>query len=211
MLPRKKPSGAQNRKRKAEEALKQENFKKTMSLDRYHDRTVPTSTHERFQQFKEFSSTWGFLFYIDKLPEREELIKHCSDLEIKYTSDEGPDIIGKTLCDELVSLATFFDKKKEVGPLDVLKFVKKMDLRDLYPNTWIALRILLTTPVTVASGERSFSKLKLIKTYLRSTMAQDRLTSLATLSIENEMAHNIEFSQLVKTFASAKARKICFD
>ena len=33
-----------------------------------------------------------------------------------------------------------------------------------FPNFYIALRTLLTIPVTVASGERSFSKLKLIKT-----------------------------------------------
>ncbi|CAM5090436.1 unnamed protein product [Natator depressus] len=37
------------------------------------------------------------------------------------------------------------------------------------PNTAIALHILLTVPVSLASGERSFSKLKLLKNYLRST------------------------------------------
>nr|CAI5858450.1 unnamed protein product [Callosobruchus analis] len=36
-------------------------------------------------------------------------------------------------------------------------------------------------PVSVASCERSFSKLKLIKTYLRSTMGQERLSGLAIL------------------------------
>ena len=45
---------------------------------------------------------------------------------------------------------------------------------------------LLTIPVTVASAERSFSKLKLIKSYLRSTMSQDRLSGLAILPIEKE-------------------------
>jgi len=57
---------------------------------------------------------------------------------------------------------------------------------------WIALRILLTIPVTVASGERSFSKLKLIKTYVRSTMGDERLSSLAILSIENDIAENLD-------------------
>jgi len=54
---------------------------------------------------------------------------------------------------------------------------------DLAPNVSIALRILLNLPVTVASEERSFSKLKLIKTYLRSTMANDRLSGLAIIAI----------------------------
>jgi hypothetical protein len=81
-------------------------------------------------------------------------------------------------------------------------------MQDLYPNTWIAMRILLTIPVTVASGERSFSKMKLIKTYLRSTMSQDRLSSLGTLSIEKNIAENLDFSTLIKDFGDKKARKI---
>ena len=72
------------------------------------------------------------------------------------------------------------------------------------------MRILLTIPVTVASGERSFSKLKLIKTYLRSKMTQDRLSSLGTLSIENDIAENLDFSALMKNFADKKARKVNF-
>ncbi len=65
-------------------------------------------------------------------------------------------------------------------------------------------------PVTVASGERSFSKLKLTKTYLRSTMLQKRLTNSAILSIENEITKNIDFEDVIEDFASKKSRKIQF-
>ena len=41
-----------------------------------------------------------------------------------------------------------------------------------------AMRILLTLSVTVAGGARSFSKVKLIKTNLRTTVSDERLTSL---------------------------------
>ena len=74
----------------------------------------------------------------------------------------------------------------------------------------MALRILPTLPVSVASGERSFSKLKLIKAYLRSTMSDERLASLAILSIENEVAKEMDFSQIVEEFANAKSRKVRF-
>ena len=45
----------------------------------------------------------------------------------------------------------------------VLQFILETKLNNIFPNLWVALRILLTLPVTVASGERSFSKLKIIK------------------------------------------------
>ena len=96
------------------------------------------------------------------------------------------------------------------SPQDVLNFILKNNLTDSVPNTVIALRILLTLPVSVASGERSFSKLKLIKTYLRTSMLQERLVGLATLSIEHDIARDIELMELVSTFAKEKARKIKF-
>ena len=42
---------------------------------------------------------------------------------------------------------------------------------DLFLNTRIAYQILLTILVIVASTKRRFSKLKIIKSYLRSTMS----------------------------------------
>ena len=51
------------------------------------------------------------------------------------------------------------------------------------PNVWVALRFSATLPVTVAAAERSFSKIKLIKTYLRSTMTKERLSGLSIISM----------------------------
>jgi hypothetical protein len=66
-------------------------------------------------------------------------------------------------------------------------------------------------PFSVACGERSFSKLKLIKSYLRPSMSQERLSSLDTLSVENAITQNLDFSELVKTFADKKVRKVNFN
>ena len=63
-----------------------------------------------------------------------------------------------------------------------------------FPNVFIALMIYLTVPVTVASGERRISKLKLIKIYLWSAISQEKLNNLAMLlllSIENDIAERI--------------------
>jgi len=82
--------------------------------------------------------------------------------------------------------------------------------QEVFPNLSVALQITLTVPVTVASAERSFSKLKLIKTYLRSTMTQDRLVGLATISVESDVARSVDYSSLLQTFAAKKARKVSF-
>jgi len=58
--------------------------------------------------------------------------------------------------------------KDEVNtPMEKLNYIKGLES---FPNTCIAYRILLIIPIMVATTERSFSKLKLLKSYLRSIM-----------------------------------------
>jgi hypothetical protein len=90
---------------------------------------------------------------------------------------------------------------------EILKFV--MDA-DCYPNVSVAYRILLTVPVTVASAERSFSKLKLLKNYLRSTMSQERLNGLAMCTIEKDILDTINLNTVLDDFASRNARRNIF-
>lgn len=111
---------------------------------------------------------------------------------------------------QTASILTLFSDLKIASPLDLLNVIHSNSLKDIYPNIDIALRIFLTLPVTVASCERSFSKLKIIKNYLRSTLAQERLTNLGILSIEFSMANSIGFDNIIDNFASTKARKITF-
>ena len=66
------------------------------------------------------------------------------------------------------------------------------------------LRIFLTIAVSVATCERSFSKLKLIKNYLRSSMIILRLRNLATLSIEQQLTDKMNFDNDIEEFAKKK-------
>ena len=90
----------------------------------------------------------------------------------------------------------------------MLQIIYKHGLQDAYPNLTTALKIFLTLPVTVASAERSFSKLKIVKNYLRSTMEQDRLSNLSIISIEHQRTSSISFDDIINTFAAKKARKV---
>ena len=92
-------------------------------------------------------------------------------------------------------------------PLEILEFLKRYSY---FPNTIVAYRVLLTIPVTVASAERSFSKLKLLKTYLRSTMKQERLNALAIKALESDMLEKIDYERIIEDFISKSYRKIKF-
>ncbi|KAL7232194.1 hypothetical protein ACSBR2_010256 [Camellia fascicularis] len=95
---------------------------------------------------------------------------------------------------------------KEVNkPIEVLNHLQL--IANCFPNSWVAYRILLTIPVIVASGEMRFSKLKIIKNYIRSTISQERLNGLALLSIENDFAKKLDYASMIDLFASKNVRR----
>jgi len=69
------------------------------------------------------------------------------------------------------------------------------------------LRIFLIIAATVASAERFFSKLKLVKNYLSSAMPQTRLVDLARLNIESSIARQVDFDSVIRHFAYKNTRK----
>jgi hypothetical protein len=78
---------------------------------------------------------------------------------------------------------------------------------DCYPSTSIAYHILFTMPMIVASAERSFSKLKLLKNYLRSTMLREKLNGLTTLCIEKRSLDEIDIETIIDDFTSRNVRR----
>ena len=58
------------------------------------------------------------------------------------------------------------------------------------------MQIVLTMSVRTASYERSFSSLKRIKTYLQSSMGEERLTSLAVLAIERDFDMDVVINKV---------------
>lgn len=168
-----------------------------------------SSIDERFNLLWECESLFNFLYQFYKMND-DDLKKACFDLDIKLqiTKENKTlrDLDGVQLCNEITLFRDLFPI--QMLPYDILTHIIKNDLVSCFPNFAIALRIFLTLPISVASGERSFSKLKIIKNYLRSTMAQERLTNLAIISIESDISENLDMSQIINDFASKKARKV---
>ena len=73
-----------------------------------------------------------------------------------------------------------------------------------YSITETLLQIFATLSVTTATGERSFSALNLIKTYLRTSMQENRLNALALLYINNDI--KLDYSQVIDQLAKENRR-----
>ncbi|XP_028118958.1 zinc finger MYM-type protein 1-like [Camellia sinensis] len=139
-----------------------------------------------------------FMYIIDQaLSSLKNFLKH----------DELSDIDGRDLFLELNVLKEVLPEGIK-RPIEVLNYLKTID--GCFPNAWIVYRILLTIPVTVASGERSFSKLKLIKFYVWSIMSQERLNGLALLSIEKDMVDKFDYASFISDFAAKNVRRVMF-
>lgn len=60
--------------------------------------------------------------------------------------------------------------------------------------------LLLTVPVTSCTAERSFSGLRRLKTYIRSTMSQTRLNHVAVLNCHKQMLQTVDKEELMNEF-----------
>lgn len=100
---------------------------------------------------------------------------------------------------ELLVLNKMFNSNNIKDELEKrIDFFKENNLRGAFQNYYQCLKIFLSIPTNTASNERSFSSLKKLKTYLRLTMCQPRLSSIATLYIERNVKVNID--QVIDTF-----------
>ena len=123
--------------------------------------------------------------------------------------------LSSSFPDQLLAFRACFKseiaKEPTVKDLAKMLIVENSTMAASFTDVCTALLLYLTIPVTVATAERSFSKIKLIKTYLRSSMGQERLSGLAILSIENGRARTMDLSSVVNDFAERKARKMSFE
>ena len=79
---------------------------------------------------------------------------------------------------------------------------------DFFPNIRVLLIIGCVSPVGSCEAERSFSALRRIKTYARSTMGDTRLAGLAMMSIHYEQAMLMKCDDIVRKFVQMHTRKL---
>ena len=132
----------------------------------------------------------------------------------KVLSDHYDRDIAPTFPAQLLSFRSCFkaaiSQQSSVQQIAKMLIVDNHSVTSAFDEVCTALLLFLTVPVTVATAERSFSKLKMIKTHLRSSMGQERLGGLATLSIESIRARELNISEINEDFAERKARMMPF-
>ena len=95
----------------------------------------------------------------------------------------------------------------------MFKLLKEKDVLMMLPEFSKVLKIYSVLPISSCEAERSFSALKRLKTYLRSKMGQNRLSSLALMHLERNIVNSVlqeDMSKLIDTFARNKKRDMFF-
>ena len=165
---------------------------------------------KRQKAYQKLNDVFGFLRQLQSFTP-EEVVTRSSNLIKSYPED-----LEESLCEELVQftellktdLASHIGTTLDLVELQFYRLIIDNSLESCFPNIEIALRIYLSLMVTNCSGERSFSKLKLIKNELRSTMGQKRLNNLTLMSIEHKLLREMDTSYIINKFSHAKCRKI---
>ncbi len=81
-----------------------------------------------------------------------------------------------------------------------------LPIKSFFPNLNCLFEIFAILPVTVATAERSFSTMKRIKTTLRNSIGDKRLSNLALIHVHRDIANNLNVEHVIDMFSKDKRR-----
>jgi hypothetical protein len=87
---------------------------------------------------------------------------------------------------------------------ELCRHFQRNNLKQLFPEVHKCLKLYLSIPATTATAERSFSCLKLLKTWLRSTTTNERLSDLGIIKMNNQKDNGfiLNVEQVIDEFNS---------
>jgi hypothetical protein len=200
-----------NKKRTTGRQVHRENVPADTTSDYYKRAvTIPFLDQLLGQVQSRFSE--GNLDILDMMYGMPNLVVSDSDWEenflrflMKY-EDDLPDI--DFLECELRMWRLKFSNQEPPLPSSFDQLLSKTDALS-FPNILTAMRIFGTIPVTSCSCERSISTLRRLKTFMRSTMGEKRLTSLALLNVHREI--KLDLDKVIDRFALKHPRMLLVD
>ena len=109
-----------------------------------------------------------------------------------------------------------FRRVRGLGYMTVSEMLQTMhenDLFDMFPEFSSVVHILAMIPATSCSAGRSFSGLRRLKTYFRSTMGQQRVSNIALINTEREYANSVvkkDMDRIIYIFGRRNGRDSYF-
>lgn len=162
----------------------------------------------RFKTFDTIAEDFGFLVPKTFLNMSEnEAVEQSKTLHSKY-----PEVLSEKFSIQFINMMSIVKQDTDEN-MSVKEFLSEVLLKKIsvlqgdFSEIIMAFLLFLTLPVSVASAERSFSKLKIIKNYLRNSMSENRLHALSILAIEHQTASKMNIQRLVDVFSEMKVRK----
>ncbi len=84
---------------------------------------------------------------------------------------------------------------------EVIEFLNELlPLSNAFPQTLRMIKNAIAKPISKVTCERSFSKMKIIKSYLRNSMTDKRLSDLTVLAVKRDF--DINYKRVIDQFAS---------
>lgn len=114
---------------------------------------------------------------------------------------------------QLTLLGDLTKERRFVAVKEVAEFISSLhpQTRALFKEVEALVELCLCLPVSAAPSERSFSALRRLKTWTRSTTNQKRLTHLALMHIHSDILDRLDIPSLVQSFiGNTPERKATF-
>ena len=110
---------------------------------------------------------------------------------------------------QLQTLRAQFENETHITLQDIIQYLKTFsDIEiTIYSEVVTLLKLILVSPATNATSERTFSAMRRIKTYLRSTMGQARLNGLMLLHVHKEKTDSLSLLDIANSFVNSEYRK----
>lgn len=158
-----------------------------------------------------FSNANSPAFALHSLHPKNMMKLSIEDLSLKI--GEISDFYGLASLKEEIDVWYEIWKNKELSNeeldnLDMLDLI--IEAETFFPNVKNALHISMAQPCTTCSIERSFSTLRRVKTWLRSSMGENRLNGLCMLSVHRDFVakHENMIEEVLDKFSNNKRRLV---
>lgn len=154
---------------------------------------------EFISELKSFAASWH-IFRKDIHVLYEEEAKSSNNLDIEEIDDALATVFGNE-GDEIPEFAKCDLKcqSEEGCSLCVFRYLEKYNLYSMsYKNLWLVYKYVLTLSIGQVECERTFSKMKIIKSRLRSTLSEANFVNLTQIYCEKRLLNDVNIDEVIE-------------